>query len=526
MQLETFLEQSAARFPDKAALVCGKRRLTYAELERSANQLAHALIDQGVQRGDRVAIHLENSVEAVIAVFAVLKAGAVFLMVNSTTKCEKLAYILNDCRAAALFLPAGKLADLADSGHATPHLRTVITVGEPATQTDLAETTHCTFEQLLEANAAHNEPPAKRAIDVDLAALVYTSGSTGNPKGVMLTHRNMVSAATSITTYLENTADDIVFSVLPLSFDYGLYQALMSVKFGGTLILERSFAYPHAVMKKLVAERATGFPLVPTMLAFLLQIDLSRYDLKHLRYVSNTGAALPVDHIARFRKLVPHVDVYSMYGLTECKRVAYLPPAQIDRRPGSVGRAMPNTEVYLVDDDGRRLGPGETGELVVRGSNVMPGYWERPEATDRMLKPGPLLGEKVLYTGDLFRTDDDGYLYFVGRKDDIIKSRGEKVSPKEVENALCNHPAVSEAAVLGAADEVLGQSICAFVTVRDGEQPSERDVLRHCAGRLEDFMVPQSVQFVPSLPKTSNGKIDKRALQRELDATRELSASC
>ena len=224
-------------------------------------------------------------------------------------------------------------------------------------------------------------PPPKRAIDIDLAALIYTSGSTGNPKGVMLTHLNMVSAATSITTYLENTPDDIILNVLPLSFDYGLYQVLMAVKIGGTVVLERSFAYPQAVIRKLIEERVTGFPLVPTMSAILLQMDLSEIRLVQLRYITNTAAALPTEHILQLRKLFPHVRIYSMYGLTECKRVSYLPPEQLDLRPGSVGRGMPNEEVYVVDEQGSRVGPGVVGELVVRGANVMKGYWELPEET-------------------------------------------------------------------------------------------------------------------------------------------------
>jgi len=495
-------------------VVCGKQRWTYAQIESAANRLAHALIGRGIERGDRVAIHLDNSVEAVVSVFAVLKAGAVFMMVNPTTKSQKLTYILNNSRARAIILPARKFAAHESCWHETPHLDLAIGTGE-AKDVELPEPKTClSFEQLIET-CPHHEPPAKRAIDVDLAALVYTSGSTGNPKGVMLTHVNMVSAATSITTYLENTPDDIILNVLPLAFDYGLYQVLMALKVGATVILERSFAYPHAVMKRLIEERVTGFPVVPTMVAMLLQMDLSNYDLSHLRYVTNTGAALPANHIGQLRQLLPDVSIYSMYGLTECKRVSYLPPDQIDVRPNSVGRGMPNEEVYLVDHDGRRVGPETVGELVVRGSNVMKGYWELPEETDRMLRPGPLPGEKVLFTGDLFRADDEGYLYFVGRKDDMIKSRGEKVSPKEVENVLHDHPAVAEAAVVGVPDKVLGQAVKAVIVPRGEDELSQRQVLQHCAQRLEDFMVPQIVEFRDALPRTKNGKIDKRELQQQ-----------
>ena len=512
MQVESFLEASARRWPDKTALVCGSQRLTYADLERLCNRMAHALVAEGIERGDRVAVYLQNSVEAVAAVFAILKAGAVFMMVNPTTKAEKLLYVLNNSRARGLILPGPRLKALDESLADAPHLRHLIVTG-PADPGICCPGKNClALDELLVRHQDDTASPEKRAIDVDLAALVYTSGSTGRPKGVMLTHLNMVAAATSITTYLENTPDDVILNVLPLSFDYGLYQALMGLKIGGTVILERSFTYPHVVLQKLSQERVTGFPLVPTMAALLLRMDLGKYDLSGLRYVTNTGAALPTDHILQLRRLLPQVQVYSMYGLTECKRVSYLPPSEIDTRTGSVGRGMPNEEVYVVDEEGRRVGPGVVGELVVRGSNVMKGYWELPEETDRMLRPGPLPGEKVLHTGDLFRADEEGYLYFVGRKDDIIKSRGEKVSPKEVENVLCDHPDVAEVAVIGVPDAILGQAVKAVVTPKSGSQITEKDLLRHCAARLEDFMVPKWIEFRTSLPKTSNGKIDKREL--------------
>jgi len=512
MQLESFLESSAGQFPDKTALVCGKRRLTYADLDQSCNRLAHALLAEGIERGNRVAVYLDNSVEAVISVFAILKAGAVFMMVNPTTKADKLTYILNNSRAAALILHPRAVKTLQESLARVSHLRRVIVTGDAVSEDPVPGKTCVGFDELLHRHEGDVLAPPKRAIDVDLAALIYTSGSTGNPKGVMVTHLNMVAAATSITTYLRNVSEDIILNVLPMSFDYGLYQVLMGAKIGGTVVLERSFTYPHAVMQKLVEENATGFPLVPTMSAILLQMDLRKYDLSHLRYVSNTGAALPTEHILRVRELLPHVQVYSMYGLTECKRVSYLPPEEIDRRPRSVGRGMPNEEVYIVDDEDQRVGPGVVGELVVRGSNVMKGYWELPEQTDRRLRPGPLPNEKVLYTGDLFYMDEEGFLYFVGRKDDIIKSRGEKVSPKEIENVLYSHPDVAEAAVVGVPDSILGQAVKAVIAPKDGCQLNDKEIMRYCANRLEDFMVPKWVEVRSSLPKTGNGKIDKREL--------------
>ena len=459
-----------------------------------------------------MAVYLDNSVESVVSVFAILKAGAVFLVVNPTTKGDKLTYILENCRAKGLIMPARKFRTMQEAIAGATHLERVWLTGSTQDEEFPPRRRLVALDPILEASEGRDTPPPKKCIDIDLAALIYTSGSTGRPKGVMLTHLNIISAATSITTYLENTPDDIIINLLPLSFDYGLYQVLMAFKVGGTIVLERSFTYPHTVIETIIREKVTGLPIVPTISAVLLQLDLSPYKFPDLRYISNTAAALPTHHITRLRELFPHVRIYSMYGLTECKRVSYLPPEQIDIRPSSVGRGMPNEEVYIVDEKGQRVPPGVVGELVVRGSNVMKGYWELPVETEERLKPGPFPGEKVLYTGDLFRMDEEGYLYFFGRKDDIIKTRGEKVSPKEVEDVIYSLPGIAEAAVIGVTDEVLGQAIRAVVTLREGAHLTEQDVLRHCAERLENFMVPQSVAFVASMPKTGSGKINKRAV--------------
>src|SRR5437867_7113810 len=507
MQVEELLEGSARRFPEKTALVCDGQRWTYRALDGRANAIAHAMIDAGVHRSDRVAIYLDNSVATVLSVFAALKAGGVFLVVNPSVKPEKLAYILNNCRATCLVTDARKLQTLTDLWPDTPHLTSVFVSGGA----DLAAPGKHTVS-FDAVPAAVTEPPRKQCIDVDLAALIYTSGSTGRPKGVMLTHLNIVSAATSITTYLENTAEDIILNVLPLSFDYGLYQVLMAFKIGGTIVLEKSVGYPYALVETLRREKVTGFPIVPTIASVLLQLNLKSQQFPHLRYLTNTAAVLPAELIRRLREAFPAAKIFSMYGLTECKRVSYLPPDQIDIRPTSVGRGMPNEEVYVVDNFGARVAPGVVGELVVRGSNVMKGYWELPDETARMLKPGPLPNEMVLYTGDLFRADEEGYLYFIGRKDDIIKTRGEKVSPREVEEVLHRLDGVAEAAVIGIPHEVLGQAIKAVVRLRPGAELTRHDVLRHCAAHLEDFMVPQVVEFRDVMPQTTTGKIAKREL--------------
>jgi len=511
MLVQNFLQNNAARTPDKVALVFQEQRLTYQEIDAQANRLAQALLDRGVQRGDRVAIYLPNSVEAAVAIFATLKAGAVFSVINPTTKLDKLVYILNDCRVTELVTQARRVGMLEELQDRVPSLESVVLCGKGADKAVEGRREFLAFEA-LQQNYPNQLPPQK-CIDVDLACLIYTSGTTGEPKGVMSAHYNMVAAASSIIQYLKNVPEDIVINVLPLSFDYGLYQLLMTFKFGGTLVLEKSFTYPTAVLKLMEKERVTGFPGVPTIFAILLQMDLSKYDLSSLRYITNTAAALPPSHILQLRQKFPWATLYSMYGLTECKRVSYLPPEELDRRPGSVGIAMPNTEVWIVDENGNRVGPGIVGELVVRGSHVMRGYWEKPEATAERYRPGPIPGERVLYTGDLFKMDEKGFLYFVARKDDIIKSRGEKVSPKEVENVLYSLDGVVEAAVIGVPDEILGEALKAFVVRRDDNTLTERDVLRHCTQHLEDFMVPKYIEFRSDLPKTTSGKIKKTGLR-------------
>jgi acyl-CoA synthetase (AMP-forming)/AMP-acid ligase II len=348
---------------------------------------------------------------------------------------------------------------------------------------------------------------------VDLATIIYTSGSTGEPKGVVSAHYNVAAAARSITQYLENTPDDIILNTLPLSFDYGLYQVLMAALFGGTVVLETSFAFPYRVLERLVQEQVTGFPIVPTMAALLLQMqDLARFDFSALRYISNTAAALPVPHIRRLMDIFPRQRIYSMYGLTECKRVAYMPPEKLAERPGSVGIPMPNCEAFVVDESGREVGANQVGELVIRGANVMQGYWNSPEETAKRFQPGRYRADAMLYSGDLFRKDEEGFLYFVARKGDMIKTKGERVSPKEIENVVCEMEGVAEAAVIGVADNILGEAVKLFVVVNGAKDLTENAVLKYCKSQLEPFMIPKFIEFRDSLPKTASGKIDKKML--------------
>jgi amino acid adenylation domain-containing protein len=517
--LHSFLAESAARTPDAIAVVCDGQRTTYRDIDRRSNGLAHALAARGVERGDRVVILGDNTLDTAIAFWAVLKAGAVASIIHPQTKSAKLGYLLRDCRARALIADHRLEPAFAEPARSSPDLATVMVTGTTADARvaaaceRLAALPGLTAMADAIADAPDAAPPPRRCIDLDLAAIIYTSGSTGEPRGVMMSHRNMVAATASIASYLEITRDEVILCVLPLAFDYGLYQMILAFSAGARVVLERSFAFPAEVIRTVADERVTGFPGVPTVFATLLGMDsLASYDLSAVRYLTSTAAALSVKHIEQLRRRFPAAKLFSMYGLTECKRCTYLPPEDLVRKPDSVGIAIPNTELWLVDECGRRLGPDQVGELVIRGATVMQGYWDKPEATAHKLRPGPVPGERVLYTGDLCRLDSDGYLYFVSRTDEVIKSRGEKVPPKEVESTLLGISGVREVAVIGVPDDLLGSAIKAFVVPEPGVVLDVSVLQRECRARLESFKVPHHIELCASLPRTSNGKIEKSEL--------------
>jgi long-chain acyl-CoA synthetase len=509
MFVHEFLEETSEKNPSKTALIWGNQRISYKDLNDMACRLASALIKQGINKGDRVIIVTPNSVETIAAIFGILKAGGVFLVVHHSIKEKKLSYIVKDCGAKAIILFTNQLNAFKAVLETSESLHCMIVCSDeeegqtagsiPAVSWSAVQKTYSPLKR---------SPPMS---EQDLACLVYTSGSTGEPKGVMESHACVDFATGSIISYLENTADDIVLNCLPLSFDYGLYQPLMVFKFGGTLVLERSFMFPAAILKKMEKERVTGFPGVPTIFSLLLQMDLSVYDLSSLRYITNTAAALPVSHIERLCAKFPQARLYSMYGQTECKRVLYLPPHELQKRPGSVGIAIPGTEVWIQGPGGERLPPGSIGQLVVRGRHVMKGYLNKPKETASTFGPGRFPEEGVLFTGDLFRQDEEGFFYFVSRVDDIIKTRGEKVAPKEIENVLYLLPCVLEAAIVGIPDELEGEAIKAYIVSCDPAL-SAKVVINHCKKHLESFMIPKFIEFRDTLPKSSAGKIAKREI--------------
>ncbi|MGH8318284.1 MAG: class I adenylate-forming enzyme family protein [Steroidobacteraceae bacterium] len=492
----------------KPAVLAAGQSFSFEQLLQAAQGLAGTLQRRGVGRGDRVAIYLDNGWPAVVSIYATLMAGGVVVLVNPQTKEEKLEFILRDSGARLLVTDSPLARNFIPAIQRLEQRPTVICSGPPAKAPGVES-----FDEAITGAPLADRVPV---IPLDLAAILYTSGSTGQPKGVMQTHQSMVFAAGSLIEYLRLTADERILCVLPLSFDYGLYQLLMSVTLGATLVLERSFAFPAQIYATLREQRVSVFPGVPTLFAMLL----AAHRREPLRFpsvtrVTNTAAALPDEFVAGLREVFPNALIYKMYGLTECKRVSYLKPELIDAKPGSVGQAIPGTEVYLLSPDGNPVPPGEAGVLYVRGPHVMAGYWNRPDLTAQMLKPGKLPGERVLCTQDLFRMDSDGFLCFVGRTDDIIKTMGEKVSPVEVENALHRIPGVLEAAVVGVADPLLGEAIRAYVVTDPEAKLTEQSVRAQSAAILESHMVPRQIILCESFPRSPNGKINKRLLVEE-----------
>jgi long-chain acyl-CoA synthetase len=503
---ETLLA-SAERVPDREAVVAGGARISYSQMLDRSLRLARGLQELGVGRGDRVAIYMDNSAGCATAIYATLLAGGVFVVVNPQTKEDKLLYVLDDCEAAVLLTEGSLTRTALAASSSAASVKAVIADSAPE-GVDGA----LVLDDVV--SSSEPEPYARGTIPLDLSALIYTSGSTGFPKGVMMTHQSMVFAAGSIAQYLRLGPDERILGLLPLAFDYGLYQLLMNVLRGGTLLLERSFAFPAQIVKRVQEEEATVFPGVPTVYATLLSMRRSmEFELPSVGRVTNTAAALPSTFHGELAKIFPNALIFAMYGLTECKRVSYLEPELLAEKPTSVGRAIPGTETMVLREDGTEVEPGETGVLYVRGPHVMVGYWNKPEQTAEMIVDGPFPGERMLCAQDHFTVDEDGFLYFVGRSDDIIKTRGEKVSPIEVENAIFDIEGVKEAAVIGVADEVLGEAIRAFVVLDEGATLTEQEIIAACRTRLENFMVPQSVEFRDSLPTTATGKVRRKSLK-------------
>jgi acyl-CoA ligase (AMP-forming) (exosortase A-associated) len=472
---------------------------------------------------------LEPSVPLATSLFGISRAHGVFVPIHHSLLPNQVEHILTDCQMKGLVTDAGHWKQLSAVARQCPSLEFVIIVGAENSGAGNGALARYSYEALCERRI--DLPARELAIGKDLAAILYTSGSTGRPKGVMLSHANVIAGASIVSDYLGITSNERILGVLPFSFDAGLNQLMTAIQQGATCVVMK-FLFAKEIVQMLHREQITGLAGVPSLWNLLAQDSSGLYAKppEHLRYITNTGGALPLNILERLRGLLPRTNVFLMYGLTEAFRSTYLPPEELDRRPTSMGKAIPNTEILVLNDEGQLCGPGEVGELVHRGPTVSLGYWGHPELTDRVLRPNPLRhpslsdAEKVCYSGDLVRTDEDGFLYFVGRRDNLIKSSGFRISPNEVEAGLCKAGQLREAAVIGLPDDALGQSIKAFVVAQEGWPLDTDALLAEAATLLPRHMLPKSVEVLPNLPKTASGKIDYPELRRRATCAAEVNA--
>lgn len=517
--LQDLLFGAADAAPQRDALAYQGSAITYEQLAEEVLAACRAYLALEVQRSDRIAVYMEKRHATVIAMFGAAAAGAVFVPVNPVLKPEQVQHILRDCNVRLLVTTAERLALLAPVLPHCPDLRGVLVVGNAS---GAAAVPHVPLHSW--SGALAGAPPAQphRVIDHDMAAILYTSGSTGKPKGVVLSHRNLVAGARSVARYLENTRDDRILSVLPLSFDAGFSQLTTAFHVGARVTL-MNYLLPREVIEAVAHERITGLTAVPPLWIQLAQLRWPAEVSHHLRYIANTGGRMPQATLEKLRTALPLTSPYLMYGLTEAFRSTYLPPSEVDRRPDSIGRAIPNAEILVVREDGSPCSPGEPGELVHRGALVSLGYWNDPEKTAERFRPVPgqaaglVMPEMAVWSGDTVRMDEDGYLYFIGRRDEMIKTSGYRVSPTEIEEVVYGTGIVGESAAFGVPHPVLGQAIVVVATARDGAMLDTDALISACRSSLPAYMVPAAIREMKgSLPRNPNGKIDRKLLAGEL----------
>ncbi len=510
--------ESAQHTPDRIALIDRKGELSYARLAADIESAAAGLLASGLKRHERVGVFLPKSLQTVVSLFATSCAGGVFVPINPLLKVEQVRHMMCDCNVTTLITSSDRLGMLSVVLRECSDLRTIVLLdGLEEQPPPLPHQQLISWQQLLEAPSQ----PQPRIIDSDMAAILYTSGSTGKPKGVVLSHRNMMTGAHSVASYLEISSEDRILCLLPFSFDYGLNQVTTALLKGATAVL-MNYLFPREVINRIEQERITALAGVPPLWNQLAQFSWPEGITGHLRYITNSGGALPQATLQSLRSSLPQTRVVLMYGLTEAFRSTWLPPEEIDRRPGSIGKAIPNAEVMVLREDGSPCAPHEPGELVHRGSLVALGYWNNEEETAKRFRPlrhritGLPLPEVAVWSGDTAYMDEDGYLYFVGRRDDMIKSSGYRISPTEIEEIIYDSGMVAEAVAIGIPHPVLGQGIVVVATPARGLEPTPEGIIAVCKGRLPNFMVPGAVVFQKQLPCSPNGKIDRRKLAAEL----------
>jgi len=510
MLIPNLLESTAGRFPNKDALWYKQEWMTYAQLETYANRLARALRKLGVKQCDRVALLYENSFYYVIAHFAIFKAGAVSVSLNTETSAQSLAYLLHDCEAKAIFAAGKYLPLLAQTEAQLSHLEHVFTDRDAlAFPPGFTRLRAAAIEDLW--SQGPGDPPSCEVKEADLASLVYTSGSTAKPKGVMLSHQNLVSNAQAVLQYMQLTPEDRVLCVLPFYYIYGTSLLYTHFAAGGSVVIENRFAYPNVALDTLEKTAASGFAGVPSTFAILLtKSTLRRRVFPSLRYVTQAGGAMAPALQKEVAEAFQPARLFIMYGCTEAApRLTYLEPEALPLKWGSIGKAVPGVEVIVADERGNRLPPGKTGEIAARGPNIMMGYWKDPQATAEAIRNG------WYFTGDLGREDEEGYLFVVGRSKDMIKTAGNSVSAQEIEEVLMELEGVSEAAVIGIPDAILGEGIKVFVVPKPGRALDPEAIKAKLKIRLPVFKQPAWIEVRDDLPKSVAGKVLKTILRDE-----------
>jgi amino acid adenylation domain-containing protein len=473
----------AARWPQRPLISQQGTSYSFETLAEQGGAFA-AMLQSRIAVGDRVGIFMERGAAAAAAFFGVLAAGAVAVNINERLRPRQVEHILSDSGARVLLTSPDLLAR-----QPRPLQSDAVIMSDPPPPAAFA--------------------PISRQ-GGDLAHIIYTSGSTGLPKGVMVSHANLWSGTRIVSSYLGLNEDDRIASLLPFSFDYGLNQLLCAVNTGAELVVETA-PLPEQIVATLIARQVTVLPGLPPIWLQLLTVPAFRQPLPHLRIMTNTGGAVPTAKVAELRAAQPQAKLFLMYGLTEAFRATYLPPEEADRRPSSIGRAIPECEILVLDRHGNVCPPDTPGELVQAGPTVALGYWNNPEATAKVFRPHPSRpGERAVHSGDLVRTDEEGFLYFLSRGDKMIKTLGYRVSPDEISEVLYRSGEVTEAAVTAEPDNVRGMRIVAHVVLtREG---SAERLKNYCRAELPNYAVPARIQVHAALPRTHSGKHDVSSL--------------
>ena len=510
------LLKSAQTDKDAPALHFKDMQLSYAELSAATDKIANQLNQLGLSRFGRVAVYLPKQFEAVISFYATSLAGGVFVPINPLLKAPQVEFILGDCEVELLITSQSRYKQLKSIFANLPALKKVIL-------TDSQAETNNEFAVAWDPHTNHSpEPNIEEAISKDIAAILYTSGSTGNPKGVVLSHANLVSGAKSVSEYLFNHANDRLLAVLPFSFDYGLSQLTTAFLSGGSVVL-MEYLLPRDVVKAVAKYQITGLAAVPPLWVQLAELEWPDEARQSLRYFTNSGGAMPQATLAKLMQQLPTAAPYLMYGLTEAFRSTYLDPSQIKNRPTSMGKAIPDAEILVINEEGHECQPDEEGELVHRGPHVALGYWNSPEKTAERFKPLPsqlsngLTPELAVWSGDTVKKDAEGYLYFVGRKDDMIKSSGYRISPSEIEDTIYQFEGISEVSAIGVPHPTLGQAVV-LVIKSDEDNFDEQALIKYCQKQLPNFMQPKAIKYKTALPRNPNGKINRKLLVEEYQA--------